>query len=178
MDRRRSPKPGAPRTEVFGLRLDPKLKYLVEILARRQRRSLANVIEWLVEDGLERHTLYEGDQQTVMDLGDELWDIDEPERLVKLAINYPHLLTLEEEALWKQVRIRPRFWKNVRNTKKLGLQYSWDQIGNLKDHELRKHWETVKRIARGELPEEALRRWEPESDSDSDQGGVISNTIR
>lgn len=42
---KRKPKTGATRTEVFAMRLDPKLKYLAEIAASKQRRSLANFVE-------------------------------------------------------------------------------------------------------------------------------------
>jgi hypothetical protein len=42
---KRKPKTGATRTEVFAMRLDPKLKYLAEIGASKQRRSLANFVE-------------------------------------------------------------------------------------------------------------------------------------
>ena len=41
-EKNRKAKVSGPRTEVFALRLDPKLKYLSEIAARKQRRSLAN----------------------------------------------------------------------------------------------------------------------------------------
>ena len=51
--RMRNPRMGTPRTEVFGMRLEPKLKYLAEIAARKQRRSLANFVEWAIEMALE-----------------------------------------------------------------------------------------------------------------------------
>ncbi len=51
-EEKRQPKAGAPRTEVFAMRFDPKLKYLAEIASRKQRRSLANFVEWAIEEAL------------------------------------------------------------------------------------------------------------------------------
>ena len=58
-EKNRKAKAGGPRTEVFAMRLDPKLKYLAEIAARKQRRSLANFIEWSMEQALDAVKLYE-----------------------------------------------------------------------------------------------------------------------
>ena len=70
-EKKRKPKAVGPRTEVFAMRLDPKLKYLAEIAARKQRRSLANFVEWAMEQALGRVQLiesgYNGDGPTVAD---------------------------------------------------------------------------------------------------------------
>ena len=60
-EKNRKAKAGGPRTEVFAMRLDPKLKYLAEIAARKQRRSLANFIEWALEQALAQVKLAEGE---------------------------------------------------------------------------------------------------------------------
>ena len=104
-ERKRSAKVKVPRTEVFAMRLDPKLKYLAEICARRQRRSLANFIEWTIEQALREVSLNPRGQTssppvTAADKAGELWSPDEATRLLKLADLYPDLLTYEEQLVW------------------------------------------------------------------------------
>lgn len=107
-ERKRKPKAAGPRTEVFAMRLDPKLKYLAEIAARKQRRSLANFVEWALDQALASVKLVEPndfDEQgrSVLDEAGKLWDLEPADRLINLAENYPDLLTYEEQILWKAI---------------------------------------------------------------------------
>lgn len=106
--------PDMSRTVTVSVRLDPKLKYLAEIAAREQRRALSSYIEWAVAQSLEKCELAhfsDGDSRTLADEADYLWDIDDPDRLVKLALRYPHLLTHEEQILWKLIRENGYLWR-------------------------------------------------------------------
>lgn len=91
------------------MRLDPKLKFLAEIAARKQRRSLANFIEWSIEQSLQKVILREdqdvnGDNKfSVLDEANKLWDIEPSARFIKLAENYPDLLTFEEQIILKAI---------------------------------------------------------------------------
>lgn len=95
------------RSETVTVRLDPQLRYLAELAARKQRRSLSSYIEWAVEISLKEVRLHEGtgyngdESITVADESNKLWDVDDSERFIKLAINYPALLTQEEQERWK-----------------------------------------------------------------------------
>jgi predicted HicB family RNase H-like nuclease len=40
------------RSEVVTVRLEPKLKYLAELAARKQRRSLSSYVEWAIKQSL------------------------------------------------------------------------------------------------------------------------------
>lgn len=97
------------RSEVTTVRLDPKLKYLAELAARKQRRTLSSYIEWAVENSLRDVKLYDGtgyngdDSITVDEEATNLWDVDEAERFIRLAISYPSLLTHEEQERWKML---------------------------------------------------------------------------
>jgi len=108
-EKKRKPKAAGPRTEVFAMRLDPKLKYLAEIAARKQRRSLANFIEWALDEALKNVKLVEsGEFNGQYDLSvhqeaNKLWDLEPSDRLIKLAENYPDLLTYEEQLIWKAI---------------------------------------------------------------------------
>ena len=106
-EKNRKAKAGVPRTEVFALRLDPKLKYLAEIAARKQRRSLANFVEWAIEEALKGVPLaaldINGIRPTVANLATRLWALDEPERLRNLATHYPELLSYDEQLVWQVI---------------------------------------------------------------------------
>ena len=101
---KRKSKTGTPRTEVFAMRFDPKLKYLAEIAARKQRRSMANFVEWAIEEALKSVYLiersdYNNQGETVTDATSKLWALDESDRLIRLATNFPELLTYDEQTV-------------------------------------------------------------------------------
>lgn len=106
-EKNRKAKASGPRTEVFALRLDPKLKYLAEIAARKQRRSLANFVEWAIDEALKGVPLADGDINgngaTVANMATRLWALDEPERLRNLATHYPELMSYDEQLVWRVV---------------------------------------------------------------------------
>lgn len=95
------------RSEVVTVRFDPKLRYLAELAARKHRRTLSSYIEWAVETSLDRVNLQEGEHFneniSVADEAQRLWDVDEAERFIRLAISYPDLLTHEEQERWKML---------------------------------------------------------------------------
>lgn len=98
-----------PGPDAVSVHLDPKLRYLAEIAARKNRRTLASHIEWAVEISLREVILHHGsgyngdDDISVADRANDLWDVDESERFIKLAIRHPELLTLEEQERWKML---------------------------------------------------------------------------
>mgnify|MGYP001185048685 CR=1 FL=1 len=95
------------RSETVTVRLDPKLRYLAELAARKQRRTLSSFIEWAVEDSLHQVMLYQGtgynndESISFADEAGKLWDVDEAERFARLAITYPDLLTHQDQEIWK-----------------------------------------------------------------------------
>lgn len=97
---KRPRKKDGPRTEVFAMRLDPKLKYLAEIASRKQRRSLANFIEWAIEEALGKVMLDSGQQRSVLDEAPNLWRLEPADRLIKLAETCLDLMTYEEQRIW------------------------------------------------------------------------------
>ena len=96
------------RSEITSVRLDPKLRYLAELGAKKQRRTVSSYIEWAVEKSLEQVVLSVGDRNepddTLASEAANLWDIDESERFIKLAIRYPDLLDQAEQERWKLLR--------------------------------------------------------------------------
>ena len=101
------------RSEITTVRLDPKLRYLAELAARKQRRTLSSFIEWAIEDTLGRFLLKDGVDwvESVGAQAEYLWDVDPADRFAKLALRYPELLTHDEQVLWKLIRENGALWK-------------------------------------------------------------------
>ena len=71
-----------PKKEIYAQRVDPQLKYLAEIAARSQRRSLANFVEWAIAQSLHDVPVSnEPGAPSVARMGGKLWDIDRAKRL-------------------------------------------------------------------------------------------------
>jgi len=93
--------------EVITVRLSPKLKYGLELLSRKQHRSLSSIVTWSLEqminsgeDGLYKEPGYVRGTHLL----NLLWDIDYADRLVKIAKYWPGLMTYEEEKLVKTIK--------------------------------------------------------------------------
>jgi len=140
------------KSEITTIRLDPKLRYLAELAARKQRRSLSSFVEWAIEHTLGGIPLKEGPDWvvSVMAEAESLWDVDAADRFGKLALKYPELLTHDEQILWKIVRENGIFWRG-----------KWDGYGaddwrwsvnesSMIYSRLREHWDLLQRIAAGE----------------------------
>jgi hypothetical protein len=146
---------------VVTVRLDPKLKYLAELAARRLRRTLSSYIEWAIEDSLSRVEMQVNSpefQTTLADQAQALWDVDEPDRFAKLALKYPDLLDHEEQRIWKLVRENGQMWKGSYSGP--GKKWAWEvSEKNLNLDCLREHWETFLNVARGDKPPSTLPKW-------------------
>lgn len=88
------------RKESMSIRIEPQLRYLIDIASRVQRRSLTNYVEWVLEEYLKQTPIRPMDK-SISDLMLELWDVNESERLIKLACIAPELLTYDEQLIFK-----------------------------------------------------------------------------
>lgn len=160
------------RSEVTGVRLDPKLKYLAELAARKQRRTLSSFVEWAIEHSLGSVVLVDEGVRTVSlrEQADLLWDVDEADRFAKLALTFPELLTYEEQILWKLVRENGYLWRGRYKSGK----WTWEvELGSLVFDRLREHWTAFNAVARGEADASVLPPWvkekaEPKPGPDDD----------
>ena len=135
------------RTEVVTIRLDPKLRFAVELGARKHRRTVSSFIEWCIEVAIEEQITFRdprpdsprGLTHVSGLLGTALiWDVDPTERLVKLALAYPELLSYDESILWKLIYSALQYWKTP-ETKTLE---------NARMDLIKKDWESLKQEAR------------------------------
>jgi hypothetical protein len=152
------------KSEIVTVRLDPKLKYLAELAAKRQRRPLSSFIEWAVEQSLAQ--VYPdpmggtGNEapESFNDVANNLWDIDEPDRFVKLALRYPDLLDHSQQRLWKLIRENGALWRG--HFDPITDEFEWKfSEETLRVDVLRQHWETFGRVASGEEKLSALPTW-------------------
>jgi len=98
------------RSETVTVRLDPKLRFAAELAARKHRRTLSSFIEWTVSEGVGRVAVGFNPNETAEIVASRVWDIDEADRFVKLASSFPHLLTHDEEILWKLICEKQNLW--------------------------------------------------------------------
>ena len=151
------------RSETVTVRLDPKLRYLTELAALKQRRTVSSFIEWAIEDSLGRVYLQEGGYgndlgTSVADVAAKLWDVDDADRFVKLALTYPDLLTHEEQKRWKLIRENGFLWRG--NYSKNSGKWTWQVAeGYLRFDQLRAHWDDFCAVARGEASRDTLPTW-------------------
>jgi uncharacterized protein (DUF1778 family) len=148
------------RSEIITVRLDPRTKYLAELAARRQRRTLSSFIEWAVEQSLLQVPLAEHRQGEVLTVQEadqrfKLWDPLEPDRLLRLAMSRPELLTIEEEKIWKVVREAGYLWKGIFTGDPPGWGYIAEK--NALDWDLlRQTWDVIREVAAGKRPRSDL----------------------
>jgi hypothetical protein len=150
---------GGRKSEVITIRLDPRLKYLAELAARRQRRPLSSYVEWAIEQSLEivqpaYQSVGPDAGKSFAQVASSLWDVNIADRFANLALSYPDLLTHEEQILWKQIKECPFVWKLRRMP---GGLWEWTiSPSSLLRDRLKEHWALFEKVARGDASPDAL----------------------
>lgn len=163
------------RSETVTVRLDPKLNYLCELAARAQRRTKSSFIEWAVAEAMGKVLLPEVREYvdsddyrevSISERAGKLWHVDEPDRVVALALEAPALLNHEEQVIWKLLRENGFIWKGKYLSKG---EWSWstNEESLIRDR-LRNHWSTFQQVAREELPPSSLPVWKETRDDPDD----------
>ncbi len=145
--RGRRPEREIARSEFATLRLDPRLRYLVELGARKQRRTVSSYLEWAAEQSLDWVLLSDRTHRSIADEAAQLWDVDKVERFVKLAARYPDLLNHEEQTLWKLIGESQYVWPR-RNDEQ--------PLENLSITKLRMFWDQFISVAKGQASRTVL----------------------
>lgn len=141
------------KTASMTVRLDPKLKYGLEILARKQYRNLSSLVEWSLNKAL-------SDPEDGLPDLDKIWDVYEADRLVKLALYKPELLNFDEQKIWKLIKENGACWKGGY----VATVWTWSLCEqNVYWSTIREHWEVFKKVAAGDGNEDMLPKL-PEKD--------------
>jgi predicted transcriptional regulator len=146
------------RSETVTVRLDPKLRYLADLAARKQRRTLSSYIEWAIEDSLGRTNLYPVGDTSIADEASALWDVDEADRFAKLALRHPELLTHEEQVRWKLIRENGAVWQGRFTGTARKWTWTVDE-DSLVFERLRDHWADFCSAAESGTGHERLPDW-------------------
>lgn len=161
VQKKKSTGSGRTRSQVVTVRFDPQLKYAAELAARKQRRTLSSYIEWAIEENVKYMTAIEGDLNTAKRSISEIawltWDVDEPDRIINLAMYLPELLSFEEQQVWKVVSECDYFWNggiSIRDKRHLyenpRTMFNYDN--------LREKWNEVLDVIAGKLNVKELKK--------------------
>jgi len=162
------------RSETVTVRLDPKLRYLAELAARRQRRTLSSYIEWAIEDSLKHFSLDLNGNTTLAGEAEDLWDVDEADRFARLALKHPDLLTHEEQVLWKLIRENGWLWRG--DYRGADRAWTWSLTeGSLLFDRLRLHWADFVDVPESGTGFEKLPTWTKTEKGSS--AGVKKSTV-
>ncbi len=169
------------RSETVSIRLDQKLRYLAELAARKQRRTLSSYVEWAIDDSLSRIVIWEGEEYpggpltrtTIRDVADGLWDVVPADRFAKLALRYPFMLDHTEQIVWKCVTENGAFWRGWFHRQTHYFVWQIDEE-HLKFDKLREYWTILNNVARGEARESELPTWTKSNLAPTTSAGVES----
>lgn len=93
-------KPVPKKTDALTLRLNPKIKYLIELCSRNDRTTITGVIENAVHMLASQRKVEVGEHEmSLLTAVDFCWSPDECERVVNLIFKLPSLLTHEESCI-------------------------------------------------------------------------------
>lgn len=146
------------RSETVTVRLDPKLRYLAELAARRQRRTVSSYIEWAIEESFNHFSLDLNGPRNLADEAEALWDVDEADRFARLALRHPDLLTHDEQILWKLIRENGAVW--LGHYGGADKEWRWEvEEDSLVLDRLREHWAMFNAVVDGSAQLTALPKW-------------------
>ena len=112
--RKKKAMPQGDKTSSVSVRMDPVIRWQLELLSRIERRSMSAVIEDAIE-GRAKSTPADGHgefSETIAQLGAASYSPNDLERLIRLAMREPSLLTYEEVRQWDVIKKTPELWKD------------------------------------------------------------------
>lgn len=122
-------------TVSVGIRIDPKIKFALDIMGRLQKRSLTAVIEWAVTKAIAEYKV--SDKMSLNDMLNEVWSTDEVVRITRLVTKFPEAATYDEMRIWDTIRQSPDFW-NADVLDEVTLHRHWEAL--LEHVEESKQW--------------------------------------
>ncbi len=153
------------RSEIVTVRLDPRLRYLSDLAARSQRRTLSSYIEWTLQQSLNDAVLYDlgtKNPVTVSGFSEILWDVDPVMRLLNLARNFVHLLNFEEQLLYKLIVATDWFWGGAPDPNMVVVDSSLTDIPrsltDIKLYRVHQSWDAIESRAKNDISQDEFDR--------------------
>lgn len=134
-------------TVSIGIRIDPKIKFALDMMGRLQKRSSTAVVEWAISNAISQQVAGPLNQpmSTVVD---GIWSTDEATRFINLCFGLPEALSYDELRLWETIMASPPFWKDFSSTgatqenlKIWTVRSNWDSLQSFVENN--KHSNTV-----------------------------------
>jgi hypothetical protein len=149
---------GKGKTQPLSIRVDPQIKYGLELLSRAQHRPITGVVEWCILEGFRREKIrdFSGEEKTVEHVLGELAAAGELERLLITGFIYPTLLSFEERRIYRVLLETPQFWKDQGHTHTLNsfliniVLPHWEKLKPMLD-EVASGLRTTHPLSEGEL---------------------------
>lgn len=131
------------RSEVITVRVNPKMRYGLELIARKTGMSLSDLalltLGRLTESDSNKPQIKKLRGDLTPDLLDDLWHTDPIERFVRLAILANDLLSESERKIWNRITRDQRFWNPAYDANLDGGEL----FRYLNLEELRANWDEV-----------------------------------
>jgi predicted transcriptional regulator len=123
-------------TVSVGIRIDPKIKFALDLMGRMQKRSLTAVIEWAISNAIAQQQFRSPDE-TFADAIEKVWSTDESTRFVQQALYMPETLTYDELRIWETIKESIDFWAGNHDG-------TWTHVDFLlRKDEVREHWDRL-----------------------------------
>jgi hypothetical protein len=147
------------RSEIIQARLSPRTRFTVELLSRIERRTVSSLIETLIHNAAQTYSASNpesdsenGKTYTLPEVINKAWHVEEPIRLVSLALVAPELLSPDEERICSLIFSTNYFWKCIQvqliDQHKNELGTAWRPVLSLDcliKENLLEHWDTLQK---------------------------------
>ena len=132
----------AEKGDTLSLRISSKDKFALDLLAQKQGLTLSAAVMQALQEPLREHltvVISEGRSKKNVYLPDVAFDPLTSDRIVKLAMVAPEMLTVRQQVEWKVIQENPTYWGKS-NTPKLDvIRNSWEEIQSKAEHLLAEH---------------------------------------
>lgn len=123
-------------TVAVGIRIDPKIKFALDLMGRLQKRSLTAVIEWAISSAMAQQSVVAASgEKRIVDVVDSIWSTDEATKFINMCFEVPSMLTYDEHRLWDTIQLSKIFWT---------VGYATNYREHLNEWKLRLNWELLK----------------------------------
>jgi hypothetical protein len=102
------------RTELITVRLEPQVRFWVDLACRLQRRTVSHFVEDLIKRGLKDIMVRESASALPTFAQQNLWHPVEADRFVKVALRLPECLSYDEQILWTFIWECEPLWQRER----------------------------------------------------------------
>ena len=112
--------PSGHKSEVVTVRMTPKLRYGLELMARLHQETVPEVITRAIASAFTAEygglfVYVDGDNEFPRNLLEIAWAERPSDRLVNLALRYPNVMSRAERAIWSAIKSNAKYWRSERS---------------------------------------------------------------